>query len=598
MDFTNPDDMGRLYEAFSASREAMGPFFENRRKALEQFVGKHFTDGGADDMVPLPMIQQFVNIYSHLLVPQDPQVLISSRFFGMRAQAANMEAWMNFRAKEMKFGETLRRWIKDAMFCLGILEVGLEAGQSFQWEGQTHYYGEPFADNVDFDDYLADMAAKRWSAIRYEGHTYRVPTDIAMNDQELDGLAEDGVTLRRHQLESITESQFNERGVEKSKSIETDFMHTWAHDYKGYSQLWQVFMHEEQKLITVEYVPGKGFSGLPLRVRDWKGPRCGPYKKLWFVDVPSMLMPSPPVSNHIDMHNLANDVMVKLGHDAVNEKTLLLVSNSTKTKDVNKVLNGKNGQAIKVENPEDFKEMKFRGIDQSQLAFLLQVYQLFSRGAGNLETVGGLSSQAGTLGQEKLLAEQSGAQVKSMQGITITAVRDVYSDLGWYWWTDPIRDYEGERMISGVEVPIPYTIRPQDREANVYKLNFDVNPYSFTGTTPAEEVVKLDTFVTQIILPLMPIISAQGGVFKTQNYLRIRSKLSNQPYFDELIAYEMPSSEEEQPLMEPPKRAGAAPPPQNRTVTRRSEVQNGPGRDMQQLTEMMRAAGPSNNGAA
>lgn len=596
MDFTNPDEMGRLYEAFSASRDAMGPFFENRMAALKQFVGKHFTDGGADDMVPLPMIQQFVNIYSHLLVPQDPQALISSRFFGLRSHAANMEAWMNFRSREMKIGETFRRWIKDAMFCLGVVEVGLEAGQSFQWEGQTHYYGEPFVDNVDFDDYLVDMAAKRWPAIRYEGHTYRVETARAMNDPELDGLAEDGVTLRRHQLESIAESMFNERGVEKSKSIESDYSHTWAHDYKGYSQLWQIFMHEEQKIITVEYVPGKGFSGLPLRVRDWKGPRSGPYKKLWFVDVPSMLMPSPPVSNNIDMHNLANDIMVKLGHDAVNEKTLLLCAKGT-GKDAKKILKGKNGEAIQVDNPDDFREVKFRGIDQAQLAFLLQVYQMFSRGAGNLETLGGLSSQAGTLGQEKLLVEQSGGQVKSMQGITISAVRDVYTDLGWYWWTDPIRDYEGERMISGVEIPIPFTIRPQDREGNVYKLNFDVNPYSFTGTTPAEEVVKLDTFVTQIIMPLMPIISAQGGVFKTQNYLRIRSKLSNQPYFDELIAYEMPTSEEEQPLMDVPKRAPIQP-PQNRTVIRRSEVENGPGRDMQNLSEMMRAAGPSQNGAA
>lgn len=595
MDFTNIDDMNRLYKSFAASRDDMVPFRENRYKAIEQFVGTHFTDNAADEKVPLPLLQQFVNIYSRLLIPTDPAVMVSSRFVGMRPLASGMETYMNVRGREMRIGDTLRRWVKDAMFCLGILEVGIEASQSFQWEGETHYYGEPFVDTIDFDDYLVDMAAKRWTGIRYEGHTYRVPTDVAANDPELDGLAEDGVTLRRQQLQPISESMFTERGDEKVKSMEVDYGRMMDHDYVGYSQLWQIFMHQEQVLLTVEYIPGTGFSGLPLRIREWKGPRSGPYKKLWFVDVPSMLMPSPPVSSQIDMHNLANDLMVKLGEDGVNQKDVLLV-NKTAKKDATKIMKTPNGGVVAVDDPNDFKEMRFRGIDGQQLAFLLQVYQLFSRNAGNLEVIGGLSSQAGTATQEKLLAEQSGTQTKDMQSVVFNAVREVYSDLGWYWWTDPIRDYEGERSISGVEFPLPFTIRPQDREANVYKLNFDVNPYSFTGTTPAEEVVKLDAFVTQIIMPLMPIIQQQGGVFKTQNYLRIRSKLANQPYYDELIAYEMPDMEMEQPLMDVPRRTPPAPPPPaNRTVTRRSEVQAGPGRDMQNLSELLRA-GQSQNG--
>lgn len=598
-DFNDSAQIGRLYDAFYASRSRMSVFQENRFAALQQYVGRHFSENGTPEKMPLPMIQQYVDIYSRLLVPQDPMVWVTTRFDGLKAQAANMEVYMNERCKEMRVGEKFRRWIKDAFFCMGILIIGIEAAESFQWDGQTYYYGEPLIDNVDFDDYLVDMAANRWSAIEYEGHLYSVPLEAARNDPELDGRDQNG-ELRREQLRSGYMPTMNESGADRARMIELDYNRMNEQDFRDKVWLWQIFMHREQKLVTVEYVPGQGFTGMPLRVRDWHGPRSGPYKRLWFNDIPGMLMPMPPVAARMDMHELANTIMVKLGRDAVNHKSVLLVDKGA-AKDARKVMSAKAGEVVAVDNPEDFTEVKFRGIDQTQLAFLMQVYSMYSRDAGNLETVGGLSTQAATATQEKLLAEQAGTQTKDMQATTIARIREVYEDLGWYYWTEPLRDYQGERRIDGVEVPLPFTIRPEDRDGNVYKLNFSVNLYSFVAKTPVEELAQLDQFVQQIILPLMPLIQQQGGVFKTEEYLRVRAKLSNSPYMNNLVAYEMPTVPPDEPLGEVPKRGPKPPPPVERFVTRRPQVAAGPGRDMQNMAELLRAGQPQNgemNGVA
>lgn len=592
IDFSNSDVLSRWYEAFYASLDQMAPFRENRTEALKEYLGKHYGDFASAEEVPLPWLEQFVDVYTRLLIPSNPKSMVTGKTFGMRSMARDMEAFLNFRGEEMCIGDTLRRWVRDSFFApFGVLECGIETHEHFEWEGESHYYDEFFLDNIDWDDYLIDMSAKREATVGFEGHCFRMPLELAKADPLFDGVDENG-DLIREKLEADHADQFNITGDEKAKSLEIGNTRIWSQDYKDFVTLWQVFFHAEQEIAVIQYSRNRGFAGMPLRQKKWKGPRYGPYMRLSYSPVSAMLCPKPPVAKAIDLHRMANAIMCKLGDDAVNWKRVLLFESGA-SKDAKKIIKASNGAAVPVADPKNFQEVSFRGIDQTQLAFLLQVYQFYNRATGNLEVVGGLGAQAGTLGQEKLLAEQSGTQVKDMQSTVVNRCRDVYRQMGWYYWTDPLRVYEGERQIDGVEVPVAYELRPEDREGNVYKLNFDVNVYSFNAKTPLEEVADLDAFVMQIVFPMMPVIQQQGGVFDAQSYLRIRSRLANQPYYDELLKWEAPQ-EMNVPQMQPPKRAGAQ---GGAPGGPRADIQAGPGRDMQQLTEMLNSAAPQPTGA-
>ena len=72
-----------------------------------------------------------------------------------------------------------------------------------------------------------------------------------------------------------------------------------------------------------------------------------------------------------------------------------------KTKRITRTAN--DGEVILVNDANSLKEMRFGGPDQANLAFAIHAKATHSEIAGNLQTLGGLSPQADTLGQEQLL---------------------------------------------------------------------------------------------------------------------------------------------------------------------------------------------------
>ena len=60
-----------------------------------------------------------------------------------------------------------------------------------------------------------------------------------------------------------------------------------------------------------------------------------------------------------------------------------------------------------MDDPQNVNTYKFGGIDDKNLAFLLQVKTLFNYYGGNIDSLGGLGPQTGTVGQDKLIAESA-----------------------------------------------------------------------------------------------------------------------------------------------------------------------------------------------
>ena len=73
------------------------------------------------------------------------------------------------------------------------------------------------------------------------------------------------------------------------------------------------------------------------------------------------------------------------------------------SEDAERIRAASDGEIVGVDNPEAIQEKMFGGLDQRNFAFMLQIKQLFSWQAGNLDLMGGLGAQSETATQDQLL---------------------------------------------------------------------------------------------------------------------------------------------------------------------------------------------------
>lgn len=544
------DQYNRLYRAIEWSRRQLEPFRIHRMRALRQFVAWHYSHGGSDDRVPINLIRLAITIYLRLLVSNNPRAAISTKYRELRALAANMKAWEDWAIEEMNLGESLRTCAMDALFCMGIMKVGITD------------QGDPYADNIDLDDWVHDMRAKRMDKCRYMGHRFEMDLEVARNHPGFD-------KERREQLQAQWPSLQNESGSggdERIKSLEMDSMPLQLAEFRDTVELWEIHLRDEQLILTCEYSPQSGcLHGKPLRVEPWVGPVNGPYHFLSFLNVPSNTMPSAPVSDWHDLHNLINRVFLKIGRQCDRQKTVTLVK-STATKDGIAIGDAEDGKIVPVDFPDQVSEVRYGGPDGPMVAFLTQAIDRFSWLAGNLDVVGGLSPQAGTLGQEEILSQNSSNQIKDQQDRMTNFTRSVLGaqGLAWYWWHLP-NTYVAERKLPGVPFTTLAQVTPQERQGNFLKLNFDFVPYSLRGQTPAEQAMKVKAWLTQLVLPALPMMTPQGIAINWQAVFAHLAELEDMPMWNEYLTFAEPLYEQ-QPMQQPPTKPAAT----TRTSIRRN----------------------------
>jgi hypothetical protein len=235
----------------------------------------------------------------------------------------------------------------------------------------------------------------------------------------------------------------------------------------------------------------------------------------------------------------------KLGRQAERQKTITVVQSGAEA-DGERLINADDGDVIRSDRPEATKEMKYGGIDQSSLAFLLQVRDMFSYMGGNLDTLAGLSPVADTLGQEQMVRSSSSQRIIDMQERTSNAVRDVVRAMGWYLWHDPVSDYEVSRQISET-LAIDTSFSADDREGDFYEHEIDIVPFSMQSRSPAERLQTLNAMLSNVLMPLSPVMNQQGKTINFDKFIELSAKYSNVPEIRDLINESMPMMEPESP---------------------------------------------------
>jgi hypothetical protein len=557
------DYLSRLYVAIRQSRAALKPFREKRLEALKLFVGSHYGGevGSEYDKTPTNFLEMAVMIYVRALAASQPQAMIQTVHKQLRPFANKLELALNHLLEHrLNLEDEFQLAVMESLFSVGILKVGIGASDTVKMGNYNHDIGQPFAEAVTLDDWVWDMEAKRVERCAFMGHRVRV---------SLDELKDSGI-YNKKRLEKLGETfstSANLEGDERPQMMSSGGTSgLLTNELEKWVEIWEIWLPRQGVILTLD-LDGEGE---PLREVEWDGPTSGPYKFLSFQPVLDNIMPLPPVALWRDLHELANRLFRKIARQAERQKTILGVQVNG-DEDARRVTDAADGEAVRVDNPDRVRELRFGGADQAGVGVFLAIKDLINMFGGNLEVLGGLSPQAQTLGQEELIAASASKRIQVMQDRTIKFARESMRDLAWWLWTDPLIELPLVYRVPGTKIDVNMTYSARDRAGEFLDYNIGINPYSLQGRSPGQQVQSFMSMWQTVIMPSMQAMEAQGVAVNMAGVIKFLAKRMGLDEMDELIEFATAAPDDIGPVVSP----GAKKPSH---TTRTYERVNRPGR--------------------
>ncbi len=510
------EQVNKLHTAIEWSIKELAYPRSRRREALKMLVGKHYMPQGSDDIMPVNMLKLAVDIYVRHLAARSPRVLFSTRYEALRSTARDFELAVNQIPEEIRLTQTMRNVVTEALFGMGVVKCGLTTVSSTA----EHAYGESFVDCVPFSTYFFDLSAPSWDAIQYEGNDYWMEyedfkaaewvSDEAKKDARPDTYSLNGAGG------DLTDMAIS---VQSAPEAFRDRIH-----------MRDVWLPKERLLVTYRVTNKKICHEV-----QFEDDMPSPYKRLGFTHVPGNLVPLPPVASWYDLNELYNAVFRKLGYSAAAYKAVLAFSGGDDQSITNlkKALHG-DGITYHGAKPE---KLEAGGVDAPTLAFSMKVRDLCSYFGSNLDSLGGLAPMTQTIGQDKLLADAAGAQLRDMADQTIDFVRDVFRALAYYEWTNPIKKRKLKKPIVGTDefITVDWDSDHKNGEFSQYDLDIDV--YSLQDQSPNLMLQKLIAFLQQVVMPMWPAAQAVGGTLDVEGVLKEAARLANMEWASGIIKF-------------------------------------------------------------
>lgn len=526
----NETQFERLTKSIDWSDRMLEKPKKERIMGIKQFIGYHHSEGGAEKRIITPLLKMAVDIHVRLLAARSPRALFSTKHRELKWTAANLELAVNQIPDEINFEVTLRRLVIEALFSIGVAKCGLYTVGNIL----GHEYGAPFVDVVTLDELIIDMAAKHLDLVQYIGNTYWMDFEDVMEEESFnnkDDLASDDFTVIGEAGEDVAQ------GITVGETAEL---------FKKKIQLCDVWLPSDNLMVTYAVTTKRR-----LKTIEWEGPERGPYSVLGFGDVCGNLLPIAPVSGWRDLHELGNALYRKLGDQADSQKTALGFQGDDEGAEAFKV--AKDGDGIKYTSSPPIK-MTAGGIDPTTLAFFEECKSLFSYFGGNLDALGGLSPQSKTLGQDRLISEASSAQIREMAAHVVKFTTEIFRNLAYYEWHDPVRRRNLRKSIPGTDLEIIVPWNKESRRGKFVLYDLEIDVFSLQDNSPSAKLQRLMSMLKEIVFPLMPAIEQAGGILDVQALLEVAAKWQDIDELKDIVRFveqpEMMSSSNSQASMQ------------------------------------------------
>jgi len=558
---------------------------EERVAAVRVTAGIHNSLEGSEVAQPLNLISMYRTIVGRKLVANNPRALLTTDNRQIKPVVNAMETWVNKQIVNINLVETLQRAVDDSLYCLGVVKVSLADPGMAANLGWAIRAGEPFAETIDLDDFVFDVHARRFDQCAFMGHRYRIPLKVA---QKLYG--------KKRDLQATDDALYNKEGDERISVVGRTTLAGYE-EAEPMIDLWEFYLPRHKLIITLQdddIGSNGGYSNEPLEIKPWLGPRTGPYHILSMGYLPGNPMPVAPIQNLIDLAESVNTMIRKLIDQADRQKEVIAVAGSA-AKEGETLLTTKDGEAMLSDRPEQIHSISWGGPNQNNFQLMGAFKELFSWQAGNLDSLGGLSPQSKTAAQDEMLQQNSSATIADMQQRAIAHASSVVNALCWYFHHDPTKVMKLTYTLPGMpDVTAPLQVGParmpgqppqpgmMNRDHDFEDMAIRVDPYSLQYKSPEQRMASLDQVMSQILIPLAPILQQQGVGLDFQAYLAMKAKLGDMPQLLELVKMVPPptataDTEGGQGQPEPP----GKPANTTRNYVRRSE--SGPTANGQQM---------------
>jgi hypothetical protein len=537
----DPKQFTSLVDAVKESRRKLEPFRQKRTDLISLFCGSDYSDDAEVRRTYVNLMALATNIYVRQLAARAPTARVVTPFAELRPTATDFTLACKDASIESDLGTVFRRCATDALFSpMSTVKVGLRRKGEVEIKDGKIEVTEPFVDLVSFDDYVRDMSARSAYKPAFEGDTYYMTVEE--------------VHARYPQTKSwgLTKDELNyhdDQGTERAERLAHRPYTGDEHATNDKVAVQDLYLYKEKLLVT--YLVNH--DNKPLEVKEWDGSGKGPYFSLWFSDVPDNAMPLPPFSLLRNLHELANSIFRRLAHQAKVQKRVVGFSDEESAQRFGKC---RDGDAIRWDGQKP-EAINTGGIDQPQMAMFLQVKDLFSWSAGNLDSLGGLSAISETAKQDQLVTQSANAQIASMQDATVEFAQSVFREIAWYEWTDPVRGRILEKRIPGTDMSIAVPWMSETRKGRFLDYNFMILPQSMQDENPAAKIGKINNIMMQLIIPMMPMFESQGYVLDTKQWIAMIADYSNLPELEKiLVATDTPPggpdlSDDSQPIPKP-----------------------------------------------
>ncbi len=520
----NTRDVSRLVKSVRQSRKQLGDHLKLRNAFQREYLGAHYSDQGSVKSVAPNLVEQFVSIHKRLLAPTAPSAFVNVRDQSLLGARSKLELGINHLVEEIDLESTLELTTYDALMLMAIVKVGI-TNETTSYDGYRHDEGQPFVDHILLNDWVHDYKAKSWETVEYAGDRSFEPLELLQE------------TYPEH-ADALHRAEFTSGGETfDSQQDPVDRRAEGGERVSDYTGVWEFWLPREGLILVMPDSPNQGgVQNVVLEAIEWQGPEFGPYHMLGFEFVPGSTIPLSPIATVFALAKLHGALFRKSSRQAEHQKTVLGAGRG-KAADATKLVNAGDMEVVTVDDPNLIKDFKFNGADPQTMQFGALTRDLFSKFAGNLELLGGLSPQSETLGQDRLLAENASERLKTMQKRVKAFTKGILRDLGWWLFTDPRIELPLVKPNPGSSQGIQLTLTAEDMEGDFLDYNIDVNPYSLQARTPDEEFNLLMQLVQGVIMPFSPQLQQQGMTVNFPVLLRRLAELKNMKPIDEFLMF-------------------------------------------------------------
>lgn len=530
--------MLRLRSAVKSSRTRLHPFRKNHKAAVEQYVGVYYSDDAANKPVYVNMIELAANIYSRQLIARPPLVTVFTENRDLRPAGVKLEKMVNRELKKFEVHAALRRIVSSSLFSLGIAKVGIASDGEVEERGFKIPIDRPYVDSVLLDDWVHDMDVAHYAQASFAGHRYQMSLEEAMEHPDFDDKA-------KKQLYADELARHNEDGDERIGSISRGGS-SYEDNLHQPVDLWEIWLRKENLLVTM-----CSTSPTPLRIQEWGGPRNGPFHLLYYNEVDGNSFPLSPTMLWRGLHDIINSLFRKMARQAERQKDVG-VARKGDGEDAETIRTANDGDLVMVNHPDSVSLMSNGGVNEKNFAMFVQSKDLFSWLAGNLDSLGGLSAQSETLGQDQLLAQNSSQRISGMQDDVNLFVKKVLQDFCFYLWEDPVQSYRVQIEVPGVEQPIDDVFSPEERQGHsYYEHEIDIEPHSMQFQSPAARL----QFINQTLnafAPFLQMMQQQGLALNLVELADAFAKYGNAPEIRRIFQFSEPAAPEPAEMRKPP----------------------------------------------